>query len=96
MKEYLTKLQADKNASDAYCAFFTLYRVNQFAYGTGPYLVMHYKERLLGHRQSGPGSRARQRARLRCARRIRRKRMQLHQPFRIFPQGQPELRGLRA
>jgi hypothetical protein len=43
VKEYLTKLQADKNASAAYCAFFTLYRVNHFAYCTGPYLVMHYR-----------------------------------------------------
>jgi hypothetical protein len=43
VKEYLTKLQTDKNASAAYCAFFTLYRINHFAYCTGPYLVMHYK-----------------------------------------------------
>jgi hypothetical protein len=43
VKKYLTKLQAEKNASAAYCAFFTLYRLNHFAYCTGPYLVMHYE-----------------------------------------------------
>lgn len=43
VKQYLTKLQEDKNASAAYCAFFTLYRLNHFAYCSGPYLVMHYK-----------------------------------------------------
>jgi hypothetical protein len=43
VKDYLKALKRSKSADSAYCAFFTLYRLNYFAYCTGPYLMMHYK-----------------------------------------------------
>ena len=43
VKDYLNDLKRKKSASSAYCAFITLYRLNYFAYCTGPYLMMHYK-----------------------------------------------------
>ena len=43
VKDYITALKQDKSADAAYCAFFTLYKLNHFAYCTGPYLVMHYE-----------------------------------------------------
>ena len=43
VKAYLNDLKRKKSADSAYCAFFTLYKLNYFAYCTGPYLMMHYK-----------------------------------------------------
>ncbi len=43
VKDYITALKENKGADAAYCAFFTLYKLNHFAYCTGPYLVMHYE-----------------------------------------------------
>ena len=40
---YISALKTSKSANAAYCAFFTHYPLNHFAYCTGPYLVMHYE-----------------------------------------------------
>jgi hypothetical protein len=40
---YISALKTSKSANAAYCAFFTLYPLNHFAYCTGAYLVMHYE-----------------------------------------------------
>jgi hypothetical protein len=39
---YIDALKTEKSADAAYCAFFTHYRLNHFAYCTGPYLVMQF------------------------------------------------------
>ena len=39
---YIRALKTGKSAGAAYCAFFTHYPLNHFAYCTGPYLVMAY------------------------------------------------------
>jgi len=40
---YISALKTSKSASAAYCAFFSHYPLNHFAYCTGPYLVMQYE-----------------------------------------------------
>jgi hypothetical protein len=40
---YINALKTSKSAAAAYCAFFTHYPLNHFAYCTGPYLVMSYE-----------------------------------------------------
>ena len=42
VRAYIGALQQRTSADAAYCAFFTLYRVNHFAYCADDYLVMHY------------------------------------------------------
>jgi hypothetical protein len=39
---FISALRTSKAADAAYCAFFTHYTLNHFAYCTGPYLVMEY------------------------------------------------------
>ena len=95
VKEYLTKLQASKGASAAYCAFFTLYRINHFAYCTGPYLVMHYRN-YSGASIIWTGC-SRTRAGTSSVLPTNTKEASATAAAASgFPQGQPELRGLRA
>ena len=39
---YISQLKTAKAADAAYCAFFTHYPLNHFAYCTGPYLIMEF------------------------------------------------------
>ncbi|WP_245447401.1 hypothetical protein [Methylobacterium sp. 17Sr1-1] len=42
IRSYIRAIKTAKRAQVAYCAFFTHYQLNHFAYCRGEYLVMHY------------------------------------------------------
>lgn len=42
IRNYIDAIKTSKRAQAAYCAFFTHYQLNHFAYCRGDYVVMHY------------------------------------------------------